>query len=155
MGNQALFPGSFDPFTRGHESVVRNALKLFDKIIVGIGVNSGKQYLFTPEQRRAYIQDVFSKDKGKVEVVIYEGLTVDFCKKNGLSFIIRGLRNTRDFEFEYEIASMNKVLNTGIETLFLPSQPEHSAVNSTIVREIYRNGGDVSQFIPAGFTLPV
>ena len=153
MGKQIIFPGSFDPFTIGHEAVVRSSLKLFEKVIVGIGINSGKQYLFSIEERKSFINQVFQDVKGRVEVVSYEGLTVDYCKKNEIGFIVRGIRNSRDFVFENEIASMNRSLNSSIETIFLASLPEHSAINSTIVREILKNGGDVSSFIPKGVQL--
>lgn len=152
--SKCIFPGSFDPFTTGHEDVVRRAMTLFKEVIVAVGVNSAKNNLFTVEQRLAMISGIFSGDKGAVNVVSYQGLTVDFCLKNGIEVIIRGLRNSRDFEFEYEIANMNRALSAGIQTIFLASDPATSAVNSTIVREIYRNGGDVSAFIPAGCKLP-
>ena len=154
MGKRAIFPGSFDPFTRGHEAIVHSALKLFDKIIIGIGVNSSKQYLFTIEQRVEMIRTVFADEKDSIEVLAFEGLTVDYCQKNKIGFIVRGLRNTRDFQFEYQIANMNRALKGGIETVFLATMPEYSAINSTIVREIYRNGGDVSSFLPEGMKLP-
>lgn len=150
---KAVFPGSFDPFTLGHESVVKKALKLFDKVIIAIGVNSNKQYLFSLDDRIDFIKTLF-KDEKEVEVISFEGLTVDYCKKNDVSVIIRGLRNTLDFQFEYEIANMNRKLSPEIETIFIASLPEHSSINSTIVREIYKNGGDVSAFIPAGSVLP-
>lgn len=150
---KAVFPGSFDPFTLGHESVVRKALKLFDKVIIAIGVNSNKQYLFSLNDRIDFIKKLFNDEKD-VEVVSFEGLTVDFCRKNNVSFIVRGLRNTLDFQFEYEIANMNRKLSPETETIFIAALPEHSAINSTIVREIYKNGGDVSSFLPAGSILP-
>jgi len=153
MENQAIFPGSFDPFTRGHEAVVLSALKLFDKVTIAIGVNSNKQYLFSLESRIEFIKQVFKQDSSKVEVVSFKGLTVDYCKENNIDFIVRGLRNTRDFQYEYEIANMNKSLQSKIETIFIATMPEHSAINSTIVREIYRNGGDVTSFIPEGSQL--
>jgi len=154
MSRSVIFPGSFDPFTRGHEAVVNSALNLFDKVIIGIGVNSNKKYLFTVEQRKGIIESIFKDKLERLEVVFYEGLTVDYCKKNNIQYIVRGIRNTRDWLFENEIASMNKTLNEDIETIFLASKPEHSAINSTIVREIYGNGGDVSKFIPEGCKLP-
>ena len=154
MGKQAIFPGSFDPFTRGHEAVVHGALKLFDKVVIGIGINSGKKYLFSIEQRIEFIKQVFKNHTQNVEVVSYEGLTVDYCKGNQIDFIVRGIRSSRDFQFEFEIANMNRGLNDKIQTVFLASAPEHSAINSTVVREIHRNGGDVSQFLPEGSQLP-
>lgn len=150
---KAVFPGSFDPFTLGHETVVKKALTLFDKVIIAIGVNSNKKYLFPLNDRIDLIKRHF-KDEKNLEVISFEGLTVDFCKKNSASVIIRGLRNTLDFQFEYEIANMNRKLAPEIESVFIVALPEHSAINSTIVREIYKNGGDVSAFLPAGIKLP-
>ncbi len=154
MGKHAIFPGSFDPFTKGHEAVVQSALKLFDKITIAIGVNSNKQYLFSLDDRIKFIRQVFQNESKKIEVVSFNGLTVDFCRENNIDFIVRGLRNTRDFQFEYEIANMNRGISKEIETIFIATLPEFSAINSTIVREIYRNGGDVSTFIPKGGKLP-
>lgn len=155
MSKKALFPGSFDPFTLGHQSLVERALKLFDHIVIGIGVNSSKNYLFDVEKRKTYIEGVFSNHAEQIEVVDYEGLTVDYCKNHSCQFIIRGVRNTKDFLFENEIANMNRSLNHNIETVFLASNPEHAFINSSIVREIYRSGGDVSSFIPKNTTLPL
>ena len=154
MGKRALFPGSFDPFTKGHEAIVHSALKLFDDIVIGIGVNSSKQYLFTVEQRLEMIQPIFHNEGDRIKVLAFEGLTVDYCQNNDIGFIVRGLRNTRDFQFEYQIANMNRALQGGIETVFLATMPEYSAINSTIVREVYKNGGDVSSFLPDGMKLP-
>jgi pantetheine-phosphate adenylyltransferase len=142
-----VFPGSFDPITIGHESVIKRALPLFDKIIVAIGNNSNKKYHFSIEKRMEMIEQAF-KDEQKIEVKIFQGLTVDFCKKNNAQFIIRGLRSSTDFDFERPIAQMNKALNEHIDTVFLLTDPEMSAISSTIVRDIIVNGGDVSQFIP-------
>jgi len=149
-----MFPGSFDPFTLGHESVVNRALKIFDKVVVGIGVNSRKSYLFSVDDRIKFIKDVFLKNPDRVMVDSYSGLTVDYCRSNKISFVIRGIRNSRDFLFENEIAGMNRVMNADIETLFLASNPEHAMINASIVREIYRNGGDVSEFLPKNAVLP-
>ena len=154
MERVALFPGSFDPFTLGHQSVVIRALKIFDKVVVGIGVNSRKQYLFSLEDRIHFINEVFANQSNKVKVDSYSGLTMDYCKSNDISFVIRGIRNSRDFLFENEIAGMNRSLNANIETVFLSSYPEHSMINANIVREIYRNGGDVSEFLPTNSKLP-
>jgi pantetheine-phosphate adenylyltransferase len=154
MATSALFPGSFDPFTIGHFSVVERALGMFDRVVIGIGVNSSKNYLYTIDQRTVYIKSVFKKMGDRIEVVSYQGLTVDYCLQNKIQFIIRGIRNTRDFVFENEIAGMNNTLSRDVETVFLASYPEHAVINATIVREIIRNGGDVSKFIPAGTTLP-
>ena len=154
MENIALFPGSFDPFTLGHESVVVRALRIFDKVVIGIGVNSRKNYLFSVEDRIQFVNEVFSQHSDRVNVDSYSGLTVDYCNLNKISFVIRGIRNSRDFLFENEIAGMNRVLNSNIETVFLSSYPEHAMINANIVREIYRNGGDVSEFLPANAILP-
>ena len=154
MAKSALFPGSFDPFTIGHYSVVERALDLFDRVVIGIGINSNKKYLFSVEQRLEYINNVFHDKADRIEVISYHGLTVDYCLQNDLQFIVRGIRNSRDFLFENEIAGMNHKLNTEVETVFLASHPEHAVINATIVREILRNGGDVSKFIPTGTTLP-
>ncbi|MBI2967378.1 MAG: pantetheine-phosphate adenylyltransferase [Bacteroidetes bacterium] len=148
----AIFPGSFDPITKGHESIVRRALPLFDKVIISVGVNTTKQCCFPLEKRIEWIKKVFSKEKN-VTVETYSGLTVDFCRKMGASFIIRGLRTSADFEFERAIAQMNRTMAPEIETLFLVSLPEFAAINSSIVREIYRSGGDIGTFIPTGINL--
>ncbi len=147
MANIAVFPGSFDPITKGHENIVKRALPLFDKIIIAVGVNSQKKYLFPLDQRLTWIKNTFNFEQ-KVTVETYEGLTVRFCLEKDARFIIRGLRNGSDFEFEKGIAQMNREMVSGIETVFLMSTPELSAINSTIVRDIIRNGGDVSKFIP-------
>ena len=143
----AVFPGSYDPFTRGHESIVKRGLEVFDKIIVAIGVNSGKDYMFPLEKRIAWIEEVFQNDN-RVEVKSFTGLTVDFCNDEGAKYILRGLRNTRDFEFESEIGTLNRSLNGHIETVFLISLPQFAAINSTIVREIIRNNGNFTPFVP-------
>lgn len=142
----AVFPGSFDPITLGHKDIVDRALPLFDKIIVAIGTNSAKTYLFNEEDRKLFIEKTFANSK--IEVATYTGLTVNFCKKAGANYIIRGIRNSADYNYENAIAQMNKTMYNNIETLFLPTTPELSAINSTIVRDILINGGDVSQFIP-------
>ncbi|MBI2271579.1 MAG: pantetheine-phosphate adenylyltransferase [Bacteroidetes bacterium] len=152
MKKIALFPGSFDPITIGHESIIRRALPLFDEIIVAIGINSTKNYYLPLEKRKSLIQQVFAKES-RIKVLSYEGLTVDFCKKVKANYILRGLRTSADFEFERGIAQMNKAMVHDIETIFILSNPEHSAINSTIVRDILRNGGDVSAFIPKGIKL--
>ena len=142
----ALFPGSFDPFTIGHESIVRRSLHLFDQIIIAIGINSDKHCLFSLEQRMNFIRTVFEDDK-QVSVATYDGLTADFAKEIGATHLLRGLRTSADFEFERSIAQVNRQM-TGIDTIFLLTKPEHTPVNSSIVRDILRHGGDVSQFIP-------
>ncbi|MDX9941558.1 MAG: pantetheine-phosphate adenylyltransferase [Bacteroidales bacterium] len=143
----ALFPGSFDPITRGHESIVVRAIPLFEKIIIAIGHNSEKQGLFPVEKRMEWIRLVF-KDHPSVEVIEYQGLTVDLCRKLGVRFILRGLRTSADFEFERSIGQMNKKMHPDIETVFMLTVPEHTAITSSIVRDIIRNGGDASQFVP-------
>jgi len=152
MERIALFPGSFDPITIGHESLVLRSLGLFDKIVIGIGTNSSKRYLYSLEERMAYIRSTFAEEP-KISVESYTGLTVDFCEKIGARFILRGLRTSSDFEFERAIAQMNRAMYRNIETIFLVSLPEHSAINSTIVRDIVSNGGDASAFVPKSIVL--
>ena len=142
----AVFPGSFDPITIGHVDLVNRAIDLFDKIIIAIGANSSKQFLFSAEQRRAMISEIF-KDEPKVEVAIYEGLTVDFCLRKEAWYILRGLRSAADFEYENTIARLNHSLNDKVETVFMSSQPQYVHISSTIVREIHLNKGDVSKFV--------
>lgn len=148
MEKIAIFPGSFDPITCGHASIVRRAIPLFDKIIIAIGVNALKSTYFDLEQRKNMIQAVFA-DCENIEVQSYTGLTIDYCKEVNAKFLLRGLRTSADFEFERSIGQINKQLNPDIETVFLLTQPEHTALNSSIVRDIIRNNGDVSQFVPA------
>ncbi|MEO8148988.1 MAG: pantetheine-phosphate adenylyltransferase [Bacteroidia bacterium] len=143
---KAVFPGSFDPITIGHVDVVNRAAKLFDEIIIGIGTNSSKNYMFTKEQREDFIKQSFSGN-ANIKVMHYEKLTVDFCNKVGAGFIVRGIRNATDFEFETAIAQMNRELNKEVETVFIPCAPLYSAISSTIVRDIIRNGGDASKFL--------
>lgn len=148
----AVFPGSFDPITRGHESIVRRALPLFDKIIVAIGVNADKSGYFDVEKRLDWIKKVFS-DLPQVSVESYNGLTVDFCKKMDAAYIIRGLRTSADFEFERSVAQVNLKLIPEIETVFLLTLPEYVMVTSSIVREVHKHGGNVDQFIPEQITI--
>ncbi len=142
----AVFPGSFDPITIGHVSIVERALPLFDRIIMAVGVNSTKKYMFSLEQRLAWLNDSFAGHK-QVDVITYEGLTADLCKKMHAQFIVRGLRNSTDHGNERSIALMNRAL-CGVETIFLPSLPEHAHISSTIVRELIANKADVSAFVP-------
>ncbi|TVR71509.1 MAG: pantetheine-phosphate adenylyltransferase [Marinilabiliales bacterium] len=152
MQNTAIFPGSFDPFTVGHESIVNRALSIFDRIIVSVGYNSSKQGYFPLETRLEWIGNVF-KNEPRVEVTWFSGLTVDFCRKKDARFILRGLRTAADFEFERAIAQVNKAMDDSIESVFLLTRPEHTPVNSTIVRDIVRHGGDASKFVPPGVKL--
>jgi len=143
----AVFPGSFDPVTLGHESIVRRALPLFDKIIVAIGVNADKSGYFPIEKRLEWLNQTFG-DLPQVSVESYNGLTVDFCESKGAGFILRGLRTSADFEFERGVAQVNLKLIPEIETVFLLTLPEYVMVTSSIVREVHRHGGDIHQFIP-------
>jgi pantetheine-phosphate adenylyltransferase len=152
MERISVFPGSFDPITRGHESVIRRALPLFDKIIVAIGENGEKKSFFPLEQRLGWLRDIFEGEP-KIEITSYTGLTVDFCQKQSIPFILRGLRTAADFEFERGIGQMNKLMVPGIETVFLLCEPEYASLSSSIVRDIIRNGGDVRKFIPEGVKL--
>ena len=147
MEKIALFPGSFDPITKGHESIVLRSLGLFDKIIIAIGENADKAHFFPVDLRIQWIKEVFA-DYPSVSVLKYSGLTVDICKKNNVKYILRGLRTSADFEFERSIGQINKNLFADIETVFLLTKAEHTAITSSIVREIYRHGGNIDQFIP-------
>ena len=147
MKKIAGFPGSFSPFTIGHQSIIDRALPLFDKILIAIGINAEKNQYFSIEERMQWIKSVY-KDNHKIEIKFYEGLTVDFCKKEKAKFIVRGLRDSHDFKFEKNIAQMNKDLNNEVETVFLITPPDISHISSTIIRDIIKNGGDVSKFIP-------
>lgn len=147
MKKIAIFPGSFDPITKGHMSVVKRAVPLFDEVIVAIGINSSKNYMFPLEKRKEWIETVFA-DEPKVRVQTYSGLTVEFCKTVNANFILRGLRTAADFEFEKEIAQVNRILEAGIETLFLLTEPEYAPISSSLVREVFRYGGDISSMVP-------
>ncbi len=144
----ALFPGSFDPFTRGHESIVRRALPLFDKFIIAIGVNADKRSFMTMEQRKAWIESIFKNDE-QVQVIAYTGLTVDIAREVGAQFIVRGVRLIQDFENEKHLAEINRDL-TGIETILLYTLPEYSHISSSIVRELVHYGQDVAPYLPEG-----
>lgn len=147
MNKTALFPGSFDPITVGHVDIIKRSLGLFDKIIIGVGINATKQTMFNVEKRVSWIKQTFSGNN-QIEVLPYEGLTVDFAKKTGAGFLLRGLRTSTDFQFEKAIAQMNHYMEDNIETVFILSSPNYSPVSSTIVRDIIRNGGNVKQFVP-------
>jgi pantetheine-phosphate adenylyltransferase len=142
----AVFPGSFDPITLGHYDIIKRGISLFDKVIVAIGVNAEKKYMFTLDERLHFIRESF-KDEPKVEVITYEGLTIDLCKKVGAKFILRGLRNPADFEFEKAIAHTNRRLSK-IETVFLLTAANTSYISSSIVRDVLRNGGDYTILVP-------
>lgn len=142
----AVFPGSFDPITLGHDDIIKRGSTLFDKIIVAIGVNGEKKYMFSLEERKRFIEEAF-KDEPNIEVVTYEGLTIDFCRKVGAKFILRGLRNPADFEFEKAIAHTNRRLSK-IETVFLLTAANTSYISSSIVRDVLRNGGDYTKLVP-------
>src|SRR5689334_2731229 len=147
MSRICLFPGTFDPLTLGHVDIINRALPLFDQIIVGIGSNVAKAPMFTTEQRVAWIDEIYQQEP-KVKGAFYEGLTVNFCRKIGAKFILRGIRYVSDFEYEKTIADANRTLDSSIETIFLTGEPKYTSVASTIVRDIIRNGGDASPFLP-------
>ncbi len=152
MERVAVFPGTFDPFTIGHEALVKRALNLFDKVVVAVGNNLSKKTLFNLEQRLAMVADVFGNEP-KVEVTSYQGLTVDFCHNIGAKYLLRGLRTAADFEYERAIGQVNKAMRTDIETVFLLTAPEHTPVNSTIVRDILVNNGDATKFLPTAINI--
>ncbi|PSR12771.1 MAG: pantetheine-phosphate adenylyltransferase [Bacteroidetes bacterium] len=149
MSKIAVFPGSFDPITTGHFDLVERALPLFDKIVIAIGVNSQKQSLFPLEQRLGWLRLVFASYP-QVEVTTFEGLTAHYCNKIGAKYLLRGLRNASDFDYEKTISQLNNIVGQGIETIFLISPPAYSHISSTIVREIIKGGGDASPFLPSG-----
>ena len=148
---KAVFPGSFDPITLGHYDIIERGVTLFDELIIAIGVNADKKYMFSLEERVQFIKEAF-KDEPKIKVMTYEGLTVNFCKEIEAQFILRGLRNPADFEFEKSIALTNREM-TDIETIFFLTSPENSFISSSIVRDLIRNNGDYKLFIPKGITL--
>ena len=146
-----MFPGTFDPFTIGHQSLVERGLALVDEIAISIGINDKKRTHFSLERRLEAIRDLY-KDNSRVRVMAYDQLTVDFAREVGAGFILRGIRTVNDFEYEKSIADVNRKL-TGIETFILFTEPEHTHISSSIVRELLRYGRDVSQFIPEGLKL--
>lgn len=148
----AVFPGSFDPITRGHESIVNRASDLFDIIYVAIGVNAQKSYLFPLEKRIRFIETTF-KSNPKIKVVNYQELTVKLCQELGAKYILRGLRNASDLDYEFPISFANRIMDPDIESIFLATEPEFSAINSSIVRDIFKHGGDIKSFIPDGVEL--
>ena len=143
---KAIFPGSFDPITNGHFDIIKRGVSLFDEVVVAIGVNAEKKYMFSLEDRKRFIEESF-KDEPKVKVITYTGLTIDLCKKEKAEFILRGLRNPADFEFEKAIAHANRTMSK-IETVFLLTAARTSFISSSIVRDVLRNGGDVSKMVP-------
>ena len=152
MKRIAVFPGSFDPITKGHEDIILRAVPLFDEIIVAIGTNSSKSYMFPLEERLNMIRYTF-RDQPKIKAETYLGMTVEYCKTVGANYLLRGLRTSADFEFERSIAHINQTLYPELDTVFLLSIQEYSAINSTIVRDILMNGGDASRFVPDGLEL--
>ena len=152
MKKIAVFPGSFDPFTIGHEGIVRRAITLFDEIIIAVGANALKKSFYPLNVRKEMIRKVF-RNEPKIRIDHYEGLTVDYCRKEGAKYLLRGLRTAADFEFERAIAQVNKAMASDVESVFLLTIPEHSFINSTIVRDIIRSGGDASRFVPTTINL--
>ena len=142
-----LFPGTFDPVTFGHLDIIGRSLPLFDKLYIGIGINSNKEPMFSAEQRVKWLNEIFAKEP-KIGAVVYEGLTVECCKRVNAKYILRGIRYVNDFEYEKAIADMNRSLDHDIETIFLTCLPKFTSVASTLVRDVIRNGGEVSQFVP-------
>lgn len=147
MSRICLFPGTFDPVTLGHVDIINRALPLFDKIVVGIGLNTAKSPMFSADQRLDWIREIY-KGNEKIEGSVYEGLTINFCQQIGARFILRGIRYVSDFEYEKTIADANRTLDNKIETIFLTGEPKYTSVASTIVRDIIRNGGNASPFLP-------
>lgn len=147
MEKVAIFPGSFDPFTKGHEDIVLRSLQIFDKVVVAIGYNSQKRRYFEVKEMIQYIESTF-ENQGNVEVITYDELTANLAKTYNARYLVRGLRNTTDFEYENSIAQINKYLNKGLETVFLITSPEFAHISSTIIREVHKYGGDISNFIP-------
>jgi pantetheine-phosphate adenylyltransferase len=152
MKKIAVFPGSFDPFTIGHEAIVRRALSLFDEIIIAVGANALKKSYYSLDTRKEMIAKVF-RNEPNVKIDHYEGLTVDYCKNKGAKYLLRGLRTAADFEFERAIAQVNRAMASDVESVFLLTIPEHTPINSTIVRDIIRSGGDASRFVPSTINL--
>jgi len=147
MQRICLFPGTFDPVTLGHIDIIDRSLPIFDKVVVGIGINAAKNPMFSADQRKLWFEEIY-KNEPKVEVAIYDGLTVKFCLSINAHFILRGIRYVSDFEYEKTIADANRTMDRHIETLFLTGEPKFTSVASTIVRDILRNGGDASPFLP-------
>ncbi|MGN0037063.1 MAG: pantetheine-phosphate adenylyltransferase [Bacteroidaceae bacterium] len=151
MTRRAVFPGTFDPFTIGHESIVRRALTFMDELVIGIGINEGKRTYFPTEQRLRQVRDLYAHEP-RIRVDAYDGLTIDFARRVDASFIIRGIRTVKDFEYEETIADVNRKLS-GLETILLFTEPELTCISSSIVRELLSYGKDVSALVPAGLSL--
>ena len=147
MKRTAIFPGSFDPFTRGHEDIVRRGLHLFDEVVVGVGHNSRKQRYFHIDRMLGYITATFA-DEPRVIVITYDELTAELAQRYQARYLLRGLRNTTDFEYENSISQVNRYLNDKLETVFLITSPPYAHINSSIIREVHRYGGDVGEFLP-------
>ncbi len=147
MEKICLFPGTFDPVTLGHTDIIGRALPLFDRLVIGIGRNSNKVSMFSEEQRLKWLREIYA-DEPKIQVLAYDGLTITCCKSVGANFILRGIRYVNDFEYEKAIADMNRSLADNVETIFLTCLPKYTSVASTLVRDVIRNGGNVSQFLP-------
>jgi pantetheine-phosphate adenylyltransferase len=147
MKKVAIFPGSFDPFTKGHHDIVNRSLNIFDQVIIAIGYNSQKKRYFEVDRMVEYINQTYLEND-RVEVIVYDELTAHLAKKHHAQYLVRGLRNTTDFEYENSIAQINKYLNEGLETVFLITSPQYAHISSTIIREVHRYGGDISSFIP-------
>jgi pantetheine-phosphate adenylyltransferase len=147
MNKEAVFPGSFDPLTLGHSNIIQRAARLFDKVHVAIGTNTTKPRHFPVDLCEKMISATF-KDNPKVDVLIYDNLTVDLCKELNIRYIIRGIRNVGDFEFERSLAEMNRHLAEGLDTIFFNTRPKYSYISSTIIRELLKSGGDISKFVP-------
>ncbi len=143
----AVFPGTFDPFSSGHFDVANRALRMFDKLIIAVGVNQDKKVMHTPEERKASIEKLFAVEP-RVSVEIYEGLTIDFCRRVGATHLVRGVRNTADFELEFTIAQANKAMLSTLDTVLLPAAPELAFVSSTVIRDVLRSGGSAEEFLP-------
>lgn len=146
MQRICLFPGTFDPITMGHVDVIKRAVALFDKLVIGVGINSSKQPMFSLEQRTGWIRDIF-RGESRVEVTGYQGLTIDYCRQIGAQFVLRGIRSVGDFEYERAIADMNRMLAPDIETVFLTSSPQYSTISSTLVRDVIRHKGNAGLFV--------
>lgn len=150
MGKIAIFPGSFDPYTNGHHDIVCRGLNIFDKIVIAIGHNSQKRRYFEVEQMKTHIESCYA-DTSKVQVILYDKLTASLASEYEANFLLRGLRNTTDFEYENSIAQMNRYLNQDLETVFLITSPQYASISSSVIREVHKYGGDINSFLPYQF----